>query len=288
LANGVTATIVDGTTPQDERDDNFSQFEAADCQMLLGVDVVREGLDLPIAQCLIDLQPTHQFRVYWQKLGRVKRPHPGQESAVVIDMAGNYWRHLVHPDMDPPWGEITNGQTIEEINEKKAGVRCPECGSKELYSIEGGRYKCEDCGHEWTTSKPWVCPHCKQALATWQKVIGGVCPNCGERVGVKPIRHIRMADGTLRAVSVDETIKRKKGKANAEQATWDKWRYIANGWNKKNSHLPDDKLKKLEWCGAMYQRDMGAWPKGLKNCPDEAGDWKRTPAAVYPWMNNRT
>ncbi|MEA3350565.1 MAG: DEAD/DEAH box helicase family protein, partial [Chloroflexota bacterium] len=167
IARGITAKIVDGTTDQDERNETFSEFREEGCQMLLGVDVIREGLDLPIAQCLIDLQPTHQFRVWWQTVGRIKRPHAGQDSAVVLDFSGNLWRHLVHPDQDPPWGEVTNDSAIEEVNEKRAGVRCPVCGSKDIYSIKGHGYKCEKCKHEWQTKKPWVCSSCKQALAPW-------------------------------------------------------------------------------------------------------------------------
>jgi len=285
LKNGITAKIVDGTTLQDDRDETFAEFKDSDCQMLLGVDVVREGLDLPVAQCLIDLQPTHQFRVYWQKLGRVKRPHDGQESAVVIDLAGNLWRHLVHPDQDPPWSEITNDQTIEEVNERKAGVRCPECGSKDIYSIKGHGYKCEECKHEWETKKPWVCPHCKQATAPWQKVIDGKCPNCGEKVGAKPVRNVRMSDGKMRTVPSDEIKRRKKGKANKQQAAWDKWKFIAKGWNAKPDNK-GEKKKNLMWCGAMYKREMGHWPSGLKNCPErDHGDWERPPEKVYPWMN---
>ena len=285
LARGLTAKVVDGTTPQDERDETFRDFKDSDTQMLLGVDVIREGLDLPIAQCLIDLQPTHQFRVFWQKLGRVKRPHPGQESAVVLDLAGNIHRHFLHPDHDPPWEELTTG-SIEELIERKAGVRCPKCGSKDIYSIQGGMYKCEDCKHEWETRRPWVCPHCREALRPNQKVIGGKCPNCGEKVGTKPIRHIRMLDGRLRTISADEIKRRKKCNANAEQACWDTWRYIAFGWNRKN---PDKKPKTLNWCRAMYNKEMGKWPSGLKNCPDASNsfDWKRTPKAVYPWMAKR-
>ncbi len=284
IGRGITAKIVDGTTPQDERDDTFREFKESDCQMLLGVDVVREGLDLPIAQCLIDLQPTNQFRVYWQKLGRVKRPHKGQEYAVVIDLAGNLWRHMVHPDQDPPWNEITSKNTIEEIIERKAGVRCPECGSKNIYSIEGGRYRCEDCKHDWVTKKPWVCPHCKQALSPYQKVRDGKCPNCGEKVGAKPVRNIRFADGSIRTVPADEIKRRKKNKANKEQAEWDRWRYIAKGWN-ANPKNQGKKKKSLMWCGAMYRNKMGDWPSGLDNCPERgSGDWERTPEQVCPWM----
>ncbi len=275
LAKGISTKVVDGTTCQSERDDTFFEFKATDCQMLLGVDVIREGLDLPIAQCLIDLQPTHQFRVYWQKIGRIKRPHPSQESAVVIDLAGNLWRHMVHPDQDPPWGEITNDMTIEEVIERKSGTRCPNCGSKDIYSIKGHGYKCEACKHEWQTKTPWVCPSCKQGLGPWQKVIGGVCPNCGTKVGVKPVRRLRMEDGSIRTVPADEIKRRKKSKANKDQAIWDKCRYIAHHTGRT-----------LDFARVMYQKQMGKWPSGVKNCPESAnsGDWKRKPADVYAWM----
>lgn len=284
LERGISARIVDGTTDQDERNNTFRDFQDEDCQMLLGVDVIREGLDLPVAQCLIDLQPTQQFRVYWQKLGRVKRPHPGQESAVVIDFAGNLWRHMVHPDQDPPWEEVTNDKTIEEVNERKAGVRCPNCGSRDVWGPNAGLYKCEDCGETWATKKPWVCPHCKQALSPWQKCTGGVCPNCGAKVGSKPTKRIRFEDGEIRAVPADEVKRRKKKNADSEEAAWMKWVYIARGWNcKPENHGKTPKT--LNWCQAMFQREVGHWPrKGLKYLPDNQADMKRAPEDVFPHL----
>lgn len=284
MSRGITAKVVDGTTEQAERRETFSDFQDSDCQMLLGVDVIREGLDLPIAQCLIDLQPTHQMRVYWQKLGRVKRPHNGQASAVVIDMAGNLWRHNLHPDDDPPWDEVTSDRTIEEVVDRKTGVRCPRCGSKDIYSIPDYGYKCEGCGNEWHAKRPWVCPACRQALGPQQKVIDGNCPNCGRKITTTPVRRIRMMDGTMRSVSSHEIRRRKKTKANREQAVWDKWRYIAHGWNKKN---PGEPPKTLDFVRAMYRKEMGEHPPAkLKDCPESSisGDWKRAPGDVYPWM----
>ena len=278
-ARGIKAKVVDGTTEMSERTDTFSEFKAGDCQMILGVDVIREGLDLPIAQCLIDLQPTHQFRVYWQKIGRVKRPHPGQESAVVIDLAGNLWRHLVHPDQDPPWDEVVSDSTIEEINERKAGVRCPKCGSKDIYSIKGFGYKCEKCQHTWNTSKPWFCPSCKQALGPNQRAVGGVCPNCGVKSDGKQVRRIRMRDGSLRSIPADEIKRRKKCNVDSAQAAWDKARCIA--------HHSGKTMNFARW---LYHKETGNWPANLKNCPESAnsGDWHRKPSDLYPWMKKKT
>lgn len=275
---GISAKVVDGTTIQRDRDETFSEFKTSECQMLVGVDVIREGLDLPIAQCLIDLQPTHQFRVYWQKLGRIKRPHPGQMSAVVIDFAGNLWRHMVHPDQDPPWSEVTSDLSIEDIIEKKAGVRCPKCGSKDIYGpIKGIGYKCEPCQHTWQTTKPFVCPNCKQGLAPYQKVINGLCPNCGKKVGQKLVRRIRMLDGSLREVPADEIKKRKKSKASHKQAVWDRCRYQAHYTGRT-----------MDFARAIFKKETGEWPSGLKNCPDAgSANWKRKPADVYHYMKPR-
>lgn len=284
LSRGISAKIVDGETPQEERNDTFSEFKAEDCQMLLGVDVVREGLDLPIAQCLIDLQPTYQFRVYWQKLGRVKRPHEGQESAVVIDLAGNLHRHMVHPDDDPPWDQLTNGQTIEEANERRAGVRCPKCGSKDIYGPVDGKYKCEECSEVWATKRPFVCPQCRQALAPWQKCVGGKCPNCGAKVGAKAVKRIRFENGRIRAFAADEVRKRKKKNQDSEEQAWLKWVFIARGWNAKPQNR-NKQVKTLNWCLAMFKQENGHWPrKGLKYLPDDKADMKRSPEAVYPHL----
>ena len=287
LSRGLTAKVVDGTPAQEDRSEAFSEFTESDCQMLLGVDVIREGLDLPIAQCLIDLQPTHQFRVYWQKIGRVKRPHPGQDEAIVLDFAGNLWRHMVHPDQDPPWEELTSDNTIEEVIERKNGVRCPKCGSKDIYSIPKIGYKCESCKHEWQAKKPWVCPLCKACLGPHQRVIGGVCPNCHQKVGVKPVRRIRMADGSMRTVPAVEIKRRKKSKADSEEAAWLRWVFTAHGWNCKN---PNAKKKNLSWCRAMFNKQQGHYPRqGMKYMPDsvESGEWKRTPANAFPWLDKR-
>jgi predicted RNA-binding Zn-ribbon protein involved in translation (DUF1610 family) len=275
-SRGIQARLIDGGTAQDERDEAFGEFADETTRMLISVDVLREGFNAPNARVLLDMQPTHQFRVFWQKVGRVKRPHEGQETAVVMDFAGNLGRHMVHPDQDPPWEEVTNDTTIEEINEKRAGVRCPECGSKDIYSI-GKRYKCEDCKHEWETKKPFVCPHCAQALTPGQRVINGLCPNCGQKVGARPTKRIRYADGQMRVVSADEVIRRKKCKANAEQATWDSCRFIAHNTGKT-----------LDFARVLYKQKTGKWPPtGLKCCPDNPLDWKRKPAEVYPWMKKK-
>lgn len=145
-ARGVEAAVIHAGTKQHDRDELLDRFNQGKLRVLCSVDVLREGFDAPIASCAIDLQPNNQLRTTWQKWGRIKRAHEGQTEAVLIDMAGNIWRHM-HPDDDPDWqaitGSLTTGQWLGEYKAKKAApVRCYKCGE-----IRGGGEKCRACGH---------------------------------------------------------------------------------------------------------------------------------------------
>ena len=204
---------------------------------------------------------------------------------MVIDFAGNLWRHMVHPDQDPPWEEVASGQTIEEVNERKAGARCRKCGSTDIYGPIDGRYKCEKCKHEWDTKKPWVCPHCKQALSPWQKCVGGKCPNCGAKVSGKAVKQIRFEDGTIRAVPADEVKRRKKKNRDSEQAAWDSLIFAARGFNRKQRRNGGKRKMTLDTCRGIFKSKMGHWPRdGMKYVPEDPADWKRVPEEVFPWL----
>jgi superfamily II DNA or RNA helicase len=286
---GITAKAIDASTSSTERKRAFAEFDDQGVQMLVSVDVLREGFNAPNAQCLINLQPTHQFRVYWQGVGRVKRPHPGQTSAVVIDFAGNLWRHAYHPDEDPPWDEVTTQKTIEDVVSTKAGRKCPKCGSMAVYAIRGiNKVKCSDCKHTWDREKmPWVCPSCKKGLAPYQRVRDGKCPNCGAEFS-KPVRRLRSADGSIREVKAEELLERRRKKTSSDsdsQKRWKKWVFIAHGWNKKNPTRPQ---KTMQWVWTMYVADKdgdGSEPPlgKLSMAPKttDSNDWGKTPSQLF-------
>jgi DNA repair protein RadD len=46
-------------------------------RVLVTVDVVSEGFDVPAASCAILLRPTQSLGLYLQQVGRVLRPAPG-------------------------------------------------------------------------------------------------------------------------------------------------------------------------------------------------------------------
>jgi superfamily II DNA or RNA helicase len=247
-SRGYPAEVIEAATSKRDRHECFDRFESGETRVLVSVDVLREGFDAPHAGCGIDLQPNAQLRTYWQKAGRVKRPHHTKDQAVWLDFAGNFWRHL-HPDEDPDWQDVTGNCTTADMVRKKKPSEPGE-------------------------PKQWSCPNCSYVLAPWQRLHGGVCPNCGHQ-STKPIRKIRMADGRLKTISAQESKKIKRSKASEQQKAWDKWRYIAH-----------HRGKPLSFARAMYRKQTGEWPSNLKCCPEsyDSMDWDLKPADVYPWM----
>lgn len=142
------AYMISSKTKHEDREEAFDAIRG-NSKILLSVDVLREGWDMPEVSCAIDLQPNSQLRTYWQKVGRIKRAHEGQEHAVYLDFAGNYWR-FPHPDLDPEWpqGDETTQDAIErrrKEGKERQPLRCPKCA--EAYTPKSRPPRCPSCGH---------------------------------------------------------------------------------------------------------------------------------------------
>ena len=99
---GITAQAVDGETLTTERDRVFADFRGGRLAVLCACAVVDEGLDVPEAGCLQLVRPTKSLRLLRQLQGRVLRPSPGKERALLIDH-GPSWRELPMPDEEIGW-----------------------------------------------------------------------------------------------------------------------------------------------------------------------------------------
>jgi superfamily II DNA or RNA helicase len=90
----IAAVAVDGSTPKDERADILRRFKAGEVTVLCNCSVFTEGLDLPMASCLVQARPTRSDSLYLQMLGRVLRLYPGKASALVLDFVPEDARDL--------------------------------------------------------------------------------------------------------------------------------------------------------------------------------------------------
>lgn len=120
----IGAALLLGNTS--DRDQVVAQYAAGAVSVLVTVDVVSEGFDVPAASCAILLRPTQSLGLYLQQVGRVLRPAPGKDAALILDHVGNVTRHGF-PD-DPREWSLAEGIVRGGRGTVAPSVRtCPEC-----------------------------------------------------------------------------------------------------------------------------------------------------------------
>jgi DNA repair protein RadD len=135
---GIGSELLLGNTS--DRDAVVARFASGQTRILVTVDVVSEGFDIPAAGCAILLRPTKSLGLYLQQVGRVLRPAPGKEHAVIIDHVENLHRHGF-PDDDREWtlkygAPKETGQAVPMVR------TCPEC-----FAAFKPAPECPVCGH---------------------------------------------------------------------------------------------------------------------------------------------
>jgi superfamily II DNA or RNA helicase len=121
---GISAALLLGNTT--DRDQVVADYAGGAVRVLVTVDVVSEGFDVPAASCAILLRPTQSLGLYLQQVGRVLRPAPGKDAALILDHVGNVPRHGF-PD-DPREWSLAEGIVRGGRGTAAPSVRtCPEC-----------------------------------------------------------------------------------------------------------------------------------------------------------------
>jgi superfamily II DNA or RNA helicase len=119
----IGAELLLGNTP--DREQVVADFAAHRIRVLVTVDVVSEGFDVPAASCAILLRPTQSLGLYLQQVGRVLRPAPGKAHAVILDHVGNVTRHGF-PD-DPRDWSLDDRMRRSKGTPAPSVRTCPEC-----------------------------------------------------------------------------------------------------------------------------------------------------------------
>ena len=101
-ACGISSQVVLGTTPVEERERLIDDLGSGALRVLVSVDVISEGTDVPSVGAAILLRPTQSEGLYLQQVGRVLRPAPGKADALILDHVGNVHRHGF-PDDHRDW-----------------------------------------------------------------------------------------------------------------------------------------------------------------------------------------
>lgn len=144
-ARGVPAITVDGKLAPAERARRIDMFRTGEVQVLVSVDLISEGFDVPACDCAILLRPTASLSVYLQQVGRALRP--SDRDAVILDCAGNTQTHGLPCDVRE-WSLV--GAAPKSRSDLAAvSIRvCPVC-----YGVHRPAPVCPFCGHVHATAR---------------------------------------------------------------------------------------------------------------------------------------
>jgi superfamily II DNA or RNA helicase len=145
-AAGVWAEHVDGSTPIAERDVVLAKLASGPVELVCNAMVLTEGWDSPEVACLVLARPTKSVALYRQMVGRVLRPAPGKDHALILDHAGAVFQHGF---VDEPiaWSlredrrAENRTQTARSEHRAPALSTCPEC-----HAVRIGGNACSSCG----------------------------------------------------------------------------------------------------------------------------------------------
>lgn len=144
LAAGVSAEHVDCYTDDIERAAILSRIAAGQTTIISNVGILCEGWDFPACKTLILARPTKSLIRYLQMAGRVLRPHPGKERALILDHSATV-QNIGFPTDDFPMklddGKPKTSSGGSKKEEEKKPTKCPSCS---YLKKNGG--KCPVCG----------------------------------------------------------------------------------------------------------------------------------------------
>jgi len=126
IERGHRAAHIDGDTPKDERRALIKALATGEIQVISSCGLISEGLDVPAVEAVLLVRPTQSLALYLQQVGRALRPSPGKERALILDCAGNLYRHGM-PDADRQWSlEGKPGRQREQSDAPRLR-RCEQC-----------------------------------------------------------------------------------------------------------------------------------------------------------------
>jgi DNA repair protein RadD len=105
-----------------ERDEIVNSFKNGNIKIVINVLILSVGFDEPSLDVVIDTVPTMSVARYYQKIGRVTRPHHSKKISTIIDYSNNYLRFgsiesLTFED-DPStkgWGMFSEDRILTNI-----------------------------------------------------------------------------------------------------------------------------------------------------------------------------
>lgn len=143
---GIPARVLDGTDNPTERKKTIELFKNGDIKVVVSIDVISEGFDLPAIEVVSLLRPTQSTALYLQQVGRALRtcPEIGKQTAIILDHVNNYKTHGL-PDEERIWSLDSGykGRKRGATSDIKIR-RCPNC-----FYAHSPALVCPNCGYKY-------------------------------------------------------------------------------------------------------------------------------------------
>lgn len=150
---GIPAAHLDGKTSKTRREEMLQDLADGRLKVICNCNVLTEGWDLPLLECIVLLRPTESRMLYKQMVGRVMRPHKNKRFARVIDHVG---LTLMHGPVTSPERYTLSRSAGDSVNFKGGideiplAIICEACNR--MFDPE--RRKCPYCGAANDTPPP--------------------------------------------------------------------------------------------------------------------------------------
>jgi len=138
---GVPAEHIDCNTKDDDRKAILDRLRDGITRVVSNCSVLAEGFDLPDLECIVLARPTQSMIRYLQMVGRVLRPAPGKDSALVLDHS-NTVESLGFPTDELPL-VLDDGKTKKKGIPKDKLHTCPKCKAVSQRRPD----PCSECGY---------------------------------------------------------------------------------------------------------------------------------------------
>lgn len=243
---GITATLVCGATPAQEREQHIADFRAGHIRCLVTVLALAVGFDVPDVDCIIWCRPTQSPVLFVQGCGRGMRIAPGKTDCLWLDFSDTTER------LGPV--DAIKGRKRSKKKSDKKGVAphriCDNCGER----MPIAALECPSCG----AAVPEPEPTPAEAAASRAAILAEqIAPKIAaydvERVAYS--RHIKIGStdslrvdyfSGLRCVASEWVCLEHPGFAGEKAANW---------WARRapRDYKPASVVQALEWIDSGYQ-----------------------------------
>lgn len=235
-AAGIPAAVLHGGDDEYTRFKTISAFERRDIWVLVTVDLVSEGFDLPAIEAAQFLRRTLSLSWYMQAFGRVLRPSPGKDRAVILDHVGN-WREHGLPDRPRPWS-LANRKGGSSKNDDPNAIPVTTC-------------RALVCKGEWQFTPEQIEGMTKEQHMQYMirpctmiyPITSSRCPKCGQRQPLAPRGQPVMVKGELVQVPQEELERLRAGDNISDQAAI--WRQEIQADLRKLAMTPEAYVKMI-------------------------------------------